>query len=334
MKKITKILLFSIFICVISCSSGGDEQDIFNYAEETPAGSGGSSSHAGEASNSGEVSTEITKYTDGNGDVAYIPAQFRVSDKTDEQTVRTGLVVIGPDGSEYVWVPTIQTPLQMRNFGSYFSGGSSLSGYYDETNLPTYQAMAEGVDNYGGFYISRYEVSRGDNNVPVSKPVTAEQPGSIWVRFSPQDATTACANLYRDNSTVQGFFPWGCTWDTTLQWLVDTGCKTFTEVASNSSSWGNYSDDTFSPNARNNYTGAFEQAKANNIYDLAGNNWEWTQERYGSDNYVMRSGGYNLMDGPCPGSRYPAAIRDPLPGNNHHPNVTVRVALYLTYPLG
>ena len=76
------------------------------------------------------------------------------------------------------------------------------------------------------------------------------------------------------------------------------------------------------------YTGAYEQAKANNIYDLAGNNWEWTQERCGS-NYVMRSGGYNLMGGACPGSRYPAAIRDPLPGNNHHPNVCFRVALFL-----
>ena len=76
--------------------------------------------------------------------------------------------------------------------------------------------------------------------------------------------------------------------------LVNSGCKTYEEVASNSTSWGNYSDDTFSPNARGNYTGVYEQAKANNIYDLAGNNWEWTQERCGS-NYVMRSGGYNLM---------------------------------------
>ena len=91
---------------------------------------------------------------------------------------------------------------------------------------------------------------------------------------------------------------------------------------------GNYSDDSFSLNANGRYTGAYEQAKANNIYDLAGNNWEWTQERCGS-NYVMRSGGYNLMGGACPGSRYPAAIRDPLPGNNHHPNVCFRVALFL-----
>ena len=43
----------------------------------------------------------------------------------------------------------------------------------------------------------------------------------------------------------------------------------------------------------------------------------------------MRGGGYNLMGGSCPGDRYPAVLRDPLPGNDHHPNVTFRVALYV-----
>ncbi len=276
---------------------------------------------------------DATEYTDSYGDIAYIPAGFTVSALPDEQTIRTGLVVIGPDESEYVWVSTVETPLKMRDFGSYYSGGGSLSGYADETTLPAYQAMAQSVATYGGFYIGRYEASFGTGSslsdyVPASKRVTSSQSGRIWVQFSPQDATMACENLYRDNTTVQGFFLWGANWDTTLQWLVDSGCKTYSEVASNSTSWGNYSDDTFSPNARGNYTGAWEQAKANNIYDLAGNNWEWTQERYGS-NYVMRSGGYNLMGGACPGSRYPAAIRDPLPGNSNHPNVCFRVGLYL-----
>ena len=43
----------------------------------------------------------------------------------------------------------------------------------------------------------------------------------------------------------------------------------------------------------------------------------------------MRGGGYNLMGGACPGNQYPAALRDPLPGNNHHPNVTFRIALHI-----
>ncbi|MBD5104100.1 MAG: hypothetical protein HDT47_04455 [Ruminococcaceae bacterium] len=92
---------------------------------------------------------------------------------------------------------------------------------------------------------------------------------------------------------------------------------------------GNYSNNSFAPGADGSTTGKWEETKANNIYDLAGNNWEWTQERYGSGSYVMRGGGYNLMGGECPGYSYPAAIRDPLPGNDHHPNVTFRAALYV-----
>ena len=139
------------------------------------------------------------------------------------------LVVIGPNGSEFVWIPTARTALERRDFGSYFSGGGSLSGYWDDTGLETYQSMLQSVRQYGGFYMGRHEASRGNDNLPASK----------------------------------------------------------------------------------------------------GNNWEWTQERYGSGNYVMRGGGYNLMGGACPGNQYPAALRDPLPGNNHHPNVTFRIALHI-----
>ena len=277
----------------------------------------------------GTIAAEKSLYLDGNGDSAVIPAGFAVSAKADEQTISHGLVVVGPDGSEFVWVPTTVTPLAVRDFGSYFSGGGSLSGYYDEEELPAYQEMIQSVERYGGFYMGRYEASQGANGLPASVRIADGSQGRIWVQFSPQDTVVACERLYADNDTVQGFFPWGANWDTTLQWLIDSGCKTEAEVTRDSTGWGNYSNDTFSDRARGNATGAWEEAKANNIYDLAGNNWEWTQERFGSGEYVMRGGGYNLMGGACRGSDYPAALRDPLPGNNHHPNVTFRVALYI-----
>lgn len=275
----------------------------------------------------GERATEKSIYTDANGDTAYIPVQFMVSENEDEQAINNGLVVIGPDESEFVWIPTTKTELSTRDFGSYFFGGD-ISDYYDEMDLTEYQEMVASVERYGGFYMGRFEASRNDEGLPASKRVTDNKPGQIWVQFSPQDTTVACQNLYEDNDTVQGFFPWGINWDTTLQWLVDSGNKLMSDIKADSTSWGNYSNDSFSDGARGNYTGAWEEAKANNIYDLAGNNWEWTQERSGS-NYVMRGGGYNLMGGSCPGNKYPAALRDPLPGNDHHPNVTFRVALYV-----
>ena len=318
------------------CASSGTSTQAASGQATTAGGSASASSQASanpsgspsQAESSVGNTAEARAYTDANGDVAYVPEGFAVSEREGEQTISTGLVVMGPDDSEYVWVPTAQTALAARDFGSYYSGGDSFSRYYDDASLETYQAMVASVEKYGGFYIGRYEASKGADGLPASKCVGDGASGSIWVQFSPQDTTSACERLYADNDTVQGFFCWGANWDTALQWLVDSGCLAWEDVASDSTSWGNYSDDGFSQGARGNETGVYEQTKANNIYDLAGNNWEWTQERCGSD-YVMRGGGYNLMGGACPGSRYPAALRDPLPGNDHHPNVTFRVGLFV-----
>ena len=280
------------------------------------------------AAEPGKAASGLSEYVDSNGESATIPAGFVVSKEKDEQVINEGLVVIGPDGSEYVWIPTTVTELAQRDFGAFFSGGDSISNYYDETDLPEYRAMADSVDRFGGFYFSRYEISRSENDLPASRQVTDGKPYKIWTNFSPQDATEICAKLYADNDTVQGFFPWGSNWDTVLQWLIDTGNKEPAQISSDSSGWGNYANDSFSVNANNRSTGIWEEAEANNICDLAGNNWEWTQERCGSS-YVMRGGGCTLMGGGCNGNDYPAAVRDPLPGNNHHPNVVVRAGLFI-----
>ena len=326
MKKTIFLLLIPSILVLSACNN-------LNVASSDTSNNGGEISNVTLSNNVIPSSIDIaetgaTKYEDTNGDIAYIPKNFKVSDKEDEKIIKKGLVVIASDDSEYVWVPTNITKLGVRNFGSFYSSGDSISGYYDETDLESYQEMFNSVSAFGGFYIGRYEASKGENNLPRSVEVSSDNPGQIWVQFAPQDTQYVCASLYQDNDTVQGFFPWGINWDTTLQWLIDSGDKTQKEVASDSTSWGNYSNDTFSVGAKGNYTGIYEEAKSNNIYDLAGNNWEWTQERNGTS-YVMRGGGYNLMGGECLGSRYPAALRDPLPGNNHHPNVTFRIGLFV-----
>ena len=44
-------------------------------------------------------------YKDQNGDTAVIPNGFQVSERRGETLISEGLVVKGPDGSEFVWVP-------------------------------------------------------------------------------------------------------------------------------------------------------------------------------------------------------------------------------------
>ena len=110
---------------------------------------------------------------------------------------------------------------------------------------------------------------------------------------------------------------WGCQWDVTMNWLISSGAKKSDEVNNNSSSWGNYKDSrdtakvvvTENGTETNKYgtkqnTGYSEYWKANNIYDLAGNCYEWTQEATGTLVRASRGGSY--LDN---GSSSPASYR-------------------------
>ena len=168
-----------------------------------------------------------------------------------------------------------------------------------------YKAMIESVSKYGGFYIGRYELSEA--GVQKDKETLTK---TNWYNLYKK-----CKELNASDK-VKTQMIWGCQWDVTMNWLISSGAKTSDEVNKNSSTWGNYSN----YNTANNYTegtagyeknagspqntGSSENWKANNIYDLAGNVWEWTQEAGGTSRRAGRGGCYNLH-----GSGYPASNR-------------------------
>jgi len=166
-----------------------------------------------------------------------------------------------------------------------------------------YKAMIESVSKYGGFYIGRYELSEA--GVQKEK---ATLTSTNWY-----DLYKKCTELQASDK-VKTQMIWGCQWDITMNWLISSGAKTSDEVNKDSSSWGNYkgtsvkADDgttvlKASGEERQLNTGKTTFTMANNIYDLAGNCSEWTQEA--SDTYCRagRGGYYNG------GSSFPASDR-------------------------
>ena len=82
----------------------------------------------------------------------------------------------------------------------------------------------------------------------------------------------ACHNVIKNNSSVKSMMIWGCQYDETMNWLKNTIFKGQEDkVDVDSSSWGHYSS------SLKINTGSNINYKVNEIFDLAGNHWEWTQ---------------------------------------------------------
>ena len=167
-----------------------------------------------------------------------------------------------------------------------------------------YKEMIESIKKCGGFYIGRYELSEAG--------VQKNQPTLINTNW--YNLYAKCKSLNASDKVKTGMI-WGCQWDVTCNFIANKGEQ---KSITDSRTWGNYNDSegdakvivTENGTETNKYgtkqnTGYSEYWKANNIYDLAGNCWEWTQEAYGTGLRASRGGGYT----DSVGSNGPASYR-------------------------
>ena len=164
--------------------------------------------------------------------------------------------------------------------------GTSGTGNATELSklfVAEYKAMADSIKKYNGFYIGRYELTGS-----VDSP--AEKSGVSLIGENWYNLYKACKNVVQDETgVVKSTMIYGVQWDATMDWLRKCGFNTDKD----SSSWGNYSNSTGNAkidgkSGSKQDTGFSEYWKANNIYDLAGNHWEWTQEAYSTSTRVYR----------------------------------------------
>ena len=192
-----------------------------------------------------------------------------------------------------------------------------------ESLVQDYSEMIESVTKYKGFYIGRYELSTKTENevkVGIEQKDKASQTNTNWYELYKYSKNIA------GSENMQTRMIWGCQWDVTCKWLSEHGYD-----IKDSSSWGNYYD-SVSPANGGNYekntkknTGSNENWKANNIYDLAGNCYEWTQEAYSTPYRAGRGGNYDYNGSDSPAS-YCYSV---YPVYSIYSNLASRASLYI-----
>ena len=205
-----------------------------------------------------------------------------------------------------------------------------------------YQKMLKSVYTYGGFWIGRYEAgiegtTTETTNVRTSSsaritigtsPKAISQKDAIPYNYVYCSEAQALAKEMTPDSNYTSSLMFGIQWDLVCKFLEVKGGLATADINSNSSNWGNYNNAertitsdkakqkgtpwtviTGKKTANSSSlltTGASEETKKMNIYDFAGNEWEWTLENTSSSNRpcASRGGDYNNI-----GSNYPASYR-------------------------
>ena len=224
-------------------------------------------------------------------------------------------------------------------------GFASAEEYNNHKNT-----MLKSVYENGGFYIGKYEVGtetlRTSSGVSLTTPVIKE--GVYPYNYvTNKQAQTKSKELATGGKTSSLMF--GIQWDLVLKHIENKQGKTQVELKNNSTTWGNYNNATFeitkgkySTNNGSSFsevngtytkpasnvlltTGATERNSVLNIYDLAGNEWEWTLEKstYTGSPSVYRGGSYY-----SDGSSTPASYRNDYATSSSYSNISFRPALW------
>ena len=248
----------------------------------------------------------------------YVPEGFEHT----EGTWDTGYVIKDTsNGNEFVWVPVDgqKIKIQRNDFNTSFASKDKAT---DRLDLQ----FKISVNTNGGFYIARYESGQGTSstgeslNGDVSGKPVSKKGVEVWTNITQTQAIKNSKKMYSSHSNMQSTLISSYAMDMTLKWLEESNIN----VSTDSSTWGNYS--TEATKSTKALTGASESYKVNNIYDLAGNVWELTTEKYNNGSDIVARGGDYLSTGDA----LPASSRDIAKEKDKYDYMGYRTILYKT----
>ncbi len=272
---------------------------------------------------------ENYEYIDKEGNKAIIPAGFAVSNKESEKLISKGLVIIGTNGNEYVWVPCTEETYARETSAWWIEndpkdnptlatkdeltlGNVTPSSGEDKNGITTtvLQEIVEqvtnekiSVRNNGGYYIGRYEVGKEDEKAVV-KPNRNPYTNLIW-----SDAYKNAKSINVGNG-ASSYLCSSYAWDTAIKFI-----ETHSEATNYGDTRENLNENWSDKEVRDKNGKIIKEADESkklqtgltsqkaNIYDMGGNVKEFTTELNPntSEAVILRGGFYdksNMAAGP------------------------------------
>ena len=272
--------------------------------------------------------------------------------KTKEVYPTAGLEITEFTEDEYTAIETdLHTYTNDYRKSGYEDTYSSdaATGLTSEQYTQLKQKMLKSVYQNGGFYIGKYETGTETARTPGSSSTAPviKQNAYPYNYVTCSQAQTLASNMEHGDRTTSLLF--GVQWDLALKYLETKGTSQ-ADLKTDSTNWGNYSNSVwnitnanlkYAPNG-SGWTNATEKSKTSNerillstgasesfskmgIYDLAGNECEWTLEYTSitSNPCAARVGGYYYS-----GSGSPASGRGNVYTTYLNNDIGFRLALY------
>ena len=179
---------------------------------------------------------------------------------------------------------------------SYDTGSYASEGVIKSALQSEYKEMVEGVNAKGGFWVGRYETSSMVNEktqdttnvIKIVKGTTNGINDVDWYRMYAQQKNYDDLKLTKSNN-VKSSMIWGSQWDQIMIWMKDVENGENYYYITNSTGMGNFNlsgvDDEYDDPNNPAETGCFD---VKNIFDLAGNVYDWTLEANGTVCRVLR----------------------------------------------
>lgn len=198
-------------------------------------------------------------------------------------------------------------------------------GLTEDEYSKLYKSMLTSLYNNNGFWMSRYEAGidgsdenlnlalKENINISSTTPRAVSKKDMIPYNFVTCSQAQKLASKMSTSSNKTSSLLFGIQWDLACKFLEENSNLDQSDIKTDSCKWGNYSNTQFKITSGNTKqyisswkltgkvqkenvsllsTGAAEYTRVLNIYDFAGNEWEWTLECTTNNGSSLRGGAF------------------------------------------